>query len=236
MHSTKKSNALPLKNNKKESKGKKMEHEFWQKKWASNVIGFHLPDTNPVLTEFWKTLNPSREHTVFVPLCGKSMDLDWLAERHTSVTGVELSQIAVRAFFAERLYTPTVTTLSSTLELYEFDEFTIYSGDYFSAPIEAVDLIYDRAALVALPKEMRSDYAQVLRSRLKEGGRMLLVTLDYVQEEMSGPPFSVPEDEVRSLFSGMSITKLQRDEADENHPRIKKGLSRFAEEVWLIEQ
>ena len=211
-----------------------MDQEFWQKKWASNVIGFHLPDTNPVLSEFWKALNPTREQTVFVPLCGKSMDLDWLAERHNSVSGVELSQIAVRAFFAERLYTPTVTTLSSTLELYDFDEFTIFAGDYFTAPIEATDLIYDRAALVALPKEMRSDYVQVLRSRLKEGGRILLVTLDYDQNEMSGPPFSVPEDEVRSLFSGMSITKLQRDEADADHPRIKKGLTRFAEEVWLI--
>ncbi|AZL85023.1 thiopurine S-methyltransferase [Aliivibrio salmonicida] len=211
-----------------------MDQEFWQKKWASNVIGFHLPDTNPVLSEFWKALNPTREQTVFVPLCGKSMDLDWLAERHNSVSGVELSQIAVRAFFAERLYTPTVTTLSSTLELYDFDEFTIFAGDYFTAPIEATDLIYDRAALVALPKEMRSEYVQVLRSRLKEGGRILLVTLDYDQNEMSGPPFSVPEDEVRSLFSGMSITKLQRDEADADHPRIKKGLTRFAEEVWLI--
>ncbi|OCH21535.1 thiopurine S-methyltransferase [Aliivibrio logei] len=211
-----------------------MDQEFWQKKWASNVIGFHLPDTNPVLSEFWKALNPTGEQTVFVPLCGKSMDLDWLAERHNSVSGVELSQIAVRAFFAERLYTPTVTTLSSTLELYDFDEFTIFAGDYFTAPIEATDLIYDRAALVALPKEMRSEYVQVLRSRLKEGGRILLVTLDYDQNEMSGPPFSVPEDEVRSLFSGMSITKLQRDEADAEHPRIKKGLTRFAEEVWLI--
>jgi thiopurine S-methyltransferase len=163
------------------------------------------------------------------------MDLDWLAEKHNSVTGVELSKIAVRAFFAERLYTPTVTALTSSLELYEFDEFTIYSGDYFTAPIEATDLIYDRAALVALPKEMRVEYVQVLRTRLKEGGRILLVTLDYAQDEMSGPPFSVPEEEVRSLFSGMTITRLLRDEADANHPRIKKGLSRFAEEVWLIE-
>ncbi|MUK66282.1 thiopurine S-methyltransferase [Aliivibrio fischeri] len=212
-----------------------MEHEFWQKKWASNVIGFHLTDINPILTQYWSALEPKRNETVFVPLCGKSMDLDWLAERHNSVTGVELSQIAVRAFFAERLYTPTVTQLSSTLELYEFDEFTIYSGDYFVAPIEAADLIYDRAALVALPKEMREEYVRVLRSRLKESGRILLVTLDYDQNEMAGPPFSIPEEEVRALFSGMKITRLQRDEADAEHPKIKKGLSRFAEEVWLIE-
>ena len=98
-----------------------MEHEFWESKWASNVIGFHLSDTNPILTQYWSALKPQRNDTVFVPLCGKSMDLDWLAEKHNSVTGVELSKIAVRAFFAERLYTPTVTALTSTLELYEFD-------------------------------------------------------------------------------------------------------------------
>lgn len=216
-------------------KGKKMDHEFWEKKWASNVIGFHLPDTNPILTQYWSALKPQRSDTVFVPLCGKSMDLDWLAEKHNSVIGVELSKIAVRAFFAERLYTPTVTALTSSLELYEFDEFAIYSGDYFTASIEATDLIYDRAALVALPKEIRAEYVQVLRSRLKESGRILLVTLDYDQDEMAGPPFSVSEEEVRTLFSGMKITRLQRDEADADHPKIKKGLSRFAEEVWLIE-
>ena len=212
-----------------------MDHEFWEKKWASNVIGFHLPDTNPILTQYWSALKPQRNDTVFVPLCGKSMDLDWLAEKHNSVIGVELSKIAVRAFFAERLYTPTVTALTSSLELYEFDEFAIYSGDYFTASIEATDLIYDRAALVALPKEIRAEYVQVLRSRLKESGRILLVTLDYDQDEMAGPPFSVSEEEVRTLFSGMKITRLQRDEADADHPKIKKGLSRFAEEVWLIE-
>ncbi|WP_300177199.1 thiopurine S-methyltransferase [uncultured Aliivibrio sp.] len=212
-----------------------MDHEFWEKKWASNVIGFHLPDTNPILTQYWSALKPQRSDTVFVPLCGKSMDLDWLAEKHNSVIGVELSKIAVRAFFAERLYTPTVTALTSSLELYEFDEFAIYSGDYFTASIEATDLIYDRAALVALPKEIRAEYVQVLRSRLKESGRILLVTLDYDQDEMAGPPFSVSEEEVRTLFSGMKITRLQRDEADADHPKIKKGLSRFAEEVWLIE-
>ncbi len=212
-----------------------MEHEFWQKKWASNVIGFHLLDVNPILTEYWPALKPQRDETVFVPLCGKSRDLDWLGQKHDAVVGVELSKIAVRSFFSERFYTPTVSTLSSCLERYDFDELTIYAGDYFSAPIEAVDLIYDRAALVALPKEMRSEYAKVLRSRLKKGGRILLVTLDYQQQEMTGPPFSVPESEVRELFLGMNIVRLKRDEADKDHPKIKQGLSTFAEEVWLIE-
>ncbi|BCL70028.1 putative Thiopurine S-methyltransferase [Vibrio nigripulchritudo MADA3029] len=211
------------------------DQEIWHQKWASNQIGFHLEDVNPLLIKYWEKLSPSREQKVFVPLCGKSEDLVWLAQKHDNVQGVELSDIAVRAFFAEHFYTPTVTTVSSQHDWYQFDELNIYTGDYFTAPIEPVELIYDRAALIALPKDLRSSYVERLKSLLLPGGKILLVTLDYPQEEMAGPPFSVPKDEVLSLFDGFKVTHLARDDADETHHRIKKGLSRFAEETWLIE-
>ncbi len=89
--------------------------EFWHAKWASNQIGFHLTDVNTLLTDHWHTTQPKREDRVFVPLCGKSEDLVWLAEKHNDVQGVELSPIAVRAFFAEHFYTPTVTQISSCM-------------------------------------------------------------------------------------------------------------------------
>lgn len=210
--------------------------EFWHGKWASNRIGFHLEDVNPLLIEYWKKTNPNYEDKVLVPLCGKSEDLVWLASKHEDVQGVELSKIAVRAFFAEHFYTPMVTSINGQHELYQFDELSIYAGDFFTAPVQSADIIYDRAALVALPEEMRAEYALRLKSLLNPGGRILLVTLDYVQEEMAGPPFSVTEQEVNRLFGEYKITKLNRDEADEHHPKIaQKGLTRFAEEVYLIE-
>ncbi|MDE1346188.1 thiopurine S-methyltransferase [Vibrio aestuarianus] len=210
--------------------------EFWHNKWAANQIGFHLEDVNPLLIEFWGYTKPQREDSVFVPLCGKSEDLIWLASKHDAVQGVELSEIAVRSFFSEHFYTPQVTRINSWHELYQFDELSIYSGDYFTAPMEAVDIIYDRAALVALPPEMRIEYANRLKSLLKPQGRILLVSLDYVQDEMPGPPFSVSEEEIRQLYSGYTVTHLSRDDADESHPKInKQGLTRFAEDVWLIE-
>lgn len=211
------------------------DQEIWHQKWASNQIGFHLTDVNPVLIEHWKLLEPSREKKVFVPLCGKSEDLVWLAKFHEDVQGVELSDIAVRAFFAEQFYTPTVTTISGQHELYQFDELSIYTGDYFTAPIQPVDLVYDRAALIALPKEIRREYVERLKSLLLPGGKILLVSLDYDQKEMTGPPFSVPETEIHELFSGFKVTRVSREDADESHPRIQKGLTRFAEEVWVIE-
>jgi len=212
------------------------DREFWHNKWAFNKIGFHLKEVNPLLIEFWDKTSPVSSDKVFVPLCGKSEDLVWLASRHTDVQGVEISDIAVRSFFSEHFYTPTVIKLDEGLQLFHFDELSIYAGDFFTAPIDNVDIIYDRAALIALPHDMREEYVEQLKSRLAKGGRILLVTLDYSQSEMAGPPFSVPEEEVKRWFSNYNITLLNRDDADSNHPKIvNKGLSRFAELVWLIE-
>lgn len=191
---------------------------------------------NPLLPAFWQHTAAKRDDKVLVPLCGKSEDLIWLATKHDEVQGVELSQIAVRAFFAEHFYTPTVTPVNGMHELYQFDELSIYTGDFFTAPVSKADIIYDRAALVALPKEMRAEYAARVKQLLNPGGRILLVTLNYPQEEMAGPPFSVPVEEIEQLFSGYKITCLNVDQADDNHPKIaKKGLSHLSEEVYLIE-
>ena len=209
--------------------------EFWHSKWASNQIGFHLDDVNPLLIEHWHRTEPKREEKIFVPLCGKSEDLVWLATKHNQVHGVELSSIAVRSFFAEHFYTPLVIQLNAHHELYQFDELSIYTGDYFTAPVETYDIVYDRAALVALPEDMRKEYVERLKSLLNPGGRILLVTLDYEQHEMAGPPFSVPQEEIEQLFAEFSVERLHQDSANAQHPkRAKKGLSRFAEEVWLI--
>lgn len=210
--------------------------EFWHAKWAANQIGFHLEDVNPLLIEYWSHTKPSREDKVFVPLCGKSEDLVWLATKHDKVQGVELSLIAVRAFFAEHFYTPMVVPINGQHELYQFDELSIYSGDFFNAPVEPVDIVYDRASLVALPKEMRQDYVDRIKGLLEPGARILLITLDYDQSLMAGPPFAVAEQEVRHLFDGMRITKLNRNENADMPPKLAKvSGARMVEEVYLIE-
>ncbi|MFD2179658.1 thiopurine S-methyltransferase [Veronia pacifica] len=209
-----------------------MDAEFWHSRWAENRIGFNLNDTHPMLTNFWHTLSPKREERVFVPLCGKSVDLTWLSAQHEEVVGVELSEIATRAYFSEHLYTPMVTNLSAGQTLYKFDEVSIYCGDYFSAPVGEFSLIYDRAALIAMPETMRAAYVERLLSVLKSGGRILLITLNYPQDEMDGPPFSVSEDEVRQRFSGCDITLLNTD-FDAQAPKNRE-ISNFSEQAWLI--
>ncbi len=108
-----------------------MDTEFWHSRWAENRIGFHLNDINPVLAKYWPMLSTTRTETVLVPMCGKSVDLTWLAEKHDNVVGIELSDIAVKAFFSEQFYIPTVTSIGSGKTLYEFDEITIHCGDFF---------------------------------------------------------------------------------------------------------
>ncbi|MDX1304529.1 thiopurine S-methyltransferase [Photobacterium sp.] len=212
-----------------------MNAEFWHSRWAENRIGFHLNDTNPALTEHWHAVKPTRDDRVLVPMCGKSVDLIWLAQRHNNVIGIELSDIAVKAFFAEQLYTPMVSGVGAET-VYEFDEITIHCGDFFSARVEPVDVVYDRAALIAMPQNMRQMYAERLLALLKESGRILLVTLDYLQVQLDGPPFSVSKEEVENLFKDCRVTQIARNDADESHPRRQRGLTRFAEEIWLIEK
>ncbi|KXF81985.1 thiopurine S-methyltransferase [Enterovibrio coralii] len=212
-----------------------MDQEFWHSRWAENRIGFHLSDTNPLLIKYWPVLEPKRDDAVFVPMCGKTEDLTWLASKHNEVVGVELSEIAVRAFFAEHFYTPTVTSISPTMKLYQFDEIALYSGDYFTAPLATYPLIYDRAALIAMPESMRVQYTERLLSLLQTGGKILLVTLDYPQAQMDGPPFAVTAEEVKTLFAGCTITHLNRDDQCDRPPKGKEA-TYFSEEVWLIEK
>ena len=213
-----------------------MDNEFWHQKWASNRIGFHLLEANPLLVKHWHALKTTPSESVLVPLCGKSLDMDWLARRQQKVVGIELSEIAVRSFFSEQFITPLVTSIHGAESRYEFDELTIHCGDFFSVSADVCDVAYDRAALIAMPASLRTEYATRLLTLLKPQGRLLLVTLDYPQDQLQGPPFSVSKEELVSLFPECRLTLLAEDIADETHPRRQQGLTYFSENVWLIEK
>ena len=185
-----------------------MEHAFWHARWAEGRIGFHQDEFNSQLQTYWSDLGVSSEGQVLVPLCGKSGDMLWLRERGYSVMGVELNQSACEAFFAERDAEPVVRQYESYL-YYGCDGVELLCGDVFSlsvAQLKDVSAVYDRAALVALPPEMRKQYAQMLIERLPVGVSVLLITMEFEGEQ--GPPFSVLEPEVEALFS--SRFKIER--------------------------
>lgn len=178
-----------------------MNHEFWHQKWQKNQIGFHETEVNAHLKQQISSLVPAADARVFVPLCGKSNDLGWLADQGYHVLGCELSQMAVEAFFDERDMTPEVTQ-NGPLQRYAVDRIEIFAGDIFELQAEAlgrVDAIFDRAALVALPEDTRRAYARHL-AQITATAPQLLISFDYDTSRMQGPPFSVTGDEIHRLY------------------------------------
>lgn len=214
-----------------------MEKEFWLERWARNEIGFHQGDINPHLRRFWLEAAPASGR-VFVPLCGKSRDLLWLRHQGQPVLGVELSTIAARAFFEENGLAP-VQQSKPPFESFEARGVEILCGDFFdldAARLKDVTAVYDRAALVALPPELRARYAAHLAAILPADTRLLLVTFDYEQGAMNGPPFAVSPAEVDTLFAPFGrIRKLASHDALADNPRFReRGLTRIDEHVFLI--
>lgn len=216
-----------------------MEPEFWHQRWASNQIGFHEGQVNAYLVRHYAQLGLAPGETVFVPLCGKSVDLRWLADQGAHVVGVELSPIAVESFFAEQGLTPR-TSKEGAFAVWESGPIRLLCGDYFAlapADLAGVHALYDRAALIALPHERRADYVTHLDRLLPGARRTLLVTLEYPQEQMQGPPFSVAEREVHSLFAGARIERLGIHDVLADNPRFReKGLTRLLECAYRLEQ
>lgn len=212
-----------------------MEADFWLERWQRGEIGFHLPRTHPKLLRYWSDVAGSAEKdaAVLVPLCGKTLDMRWLADQGHAVCGVELSQQALDEFVGE-----SELALSKTGAGYVGAGWQLHSGDWFEfAADQPFSLFYDRAALIALPASMRKRYVSHLLDQLADQAAGLLITLEYSQSEMTGPPFSVQEDEVRQLFSGYAtVTELHRADILEHEPRFReRGLSQLQEVVWRIE-
>lgn len=219
-----------------------MKKEFWLERWERAEIGFHQNDINPYLLQYWPELKVAQGGEaggeIFVPLCGKSLDMVWLREQGHTVLGVELSAIAVRDFFSEQGKSPAHTH-SEKFECCEAEGIRILCGDFFDLRKEdmaQVRAVYDRASLVALPPEMRERYARHLVEILPPGSQVLLVTFDYPQEQMPGPPFAVSEAEVRALYAPYAdIRLLEQADILEREPRFKaRGVTRMQENIFLL--
>lgn len=199
-----------------------MDHSFWHERWATGQTGFHEDGENEHLSRHHGVLGSGRR--VLVPLCGKAVDLTYLLAYGHQVVGVELVESAVQAFFAELGGAPTVTQ-AGELRRYEAGGLTVLAGDFFKATraeLGAVDAVYDRAALIALPAPMRRDYAQHLRSLMPAGAPGLLVTTEYPQDKMSGPPFSVTQEELGALYPTVQVELLGEVKATSGSPRLRE--------------
>jgi len=207
-----------------------MKHEFWHDKWQSNNIGFHLSNPNPLLIKHIHSLNLQPQARIFIPLCGKSLDIHWLLEQGFHVTGIDLSPIAIKELISELKLEFTVSQVGD-LTHYHHQNIDLYVGDFFeltSSNIGKIDAIYDRAALVALPKEMRTDYAQHLM-QISNKATQLLISFEYDQGVMAGPPFSISPQQFKNYYSKQYQLQLL-----ESQTELIKGKVDAEEKVWLL--
>ncbi len=215
-----------------------MDKEFWLQKWERNEIGFHEPAGNRLLQRCWPMAGVPAGATVLVPLCGKSIDMLWLARQGYRVLGVELSERAVRAFFAEHGLQPRVEP-AGPFRRWRAEGIEILQGDLFALTPELLPPVaglYDRAALIALPKPDRQRYVQVLQRCLERSARGLIVTIDYQPAAETRPPFSVPPEEVAALFApAFRVESLARVDVLAGEQKLAaRGLTALHEAAYAL--
>jgi len=215
-----------------------MHHDFWHERWQTGQIGFHQSGVHPLLERWWARLGAPRAARVYVPLCGKSLDMTWLAGRGHTLVGSELSPIAIREFFAERGLEPACT-VQDGFRSHAAGPYEILEGDALELTpgvLGPVGAAYDRAALVALPPDLRGRYATSLARLLPSGARALLVAFEYPQEMKGGPPFSVEAAEVRALFEpAFAIEQVERLDVLAASPKFAElGIPALHETAFLL--
>ena len=215
-----------------------MQADFWKERWRKGQIGFHQIEVDRNLRAHWDGLGLKEASRVLVPLCGKTLDLLWLQERGHWVDGVELSVVALEWFCLER-GVPARRRRSGAFDTYAADRLRLFCGDFFDLTPELlgpVDAIYDRAALIAWEPERRRAYADHLTALTRKDGQMLLVTVEYPQSQMAGPPFAVAADEVEGLFgANFSIRKLAREDTLAREQRFRaRGLTELHEVCYAL--
>lgn len=213
-----------------------MDPDFWLQRWNEGRIGFHRDEVMPLLEKHWPALGVPAGGRVFVPLAGKSLDMHWLAAQGHEVLGAELSPLAVAAFFAEARLAPQVSRDADGIH-HRTGPIDLVQGDVFAlsaATLGAMDAVYDRAALIALPPAMRRRYVDEVYGKLPAGCRGLLITLEYPQAEMDGPPFAVEEAEVRGLFAPRwEVELLERRDILAQEPRfIADGVTALSTAIY----
>lgn len=215
-----------------------MDPDFWQQRWQQGQTGFHQDRPTPLLEQYWSEVFAPKGCRVLVPLCGKSLDLLWLAERGHRVLGVELSPIAVQQFFTEHRMTPGIHVSPSGTH-YSCGPIEVVVGDAFALEdglLASCQAVFDRAALIALPPEMRRQYAYRVYARMAPGTRALVVDLEYPQEEKQGPPFSVDAAEMRALFGERwAVDLLERRDILAEQPGFQaEGISSLHTSAWRL--
>jgi thiopurine S-methyltransferase len=215
-----------------------LQPEFWHDRWRKGQIGFHQSAVDARLQRYWPGLGVASGSRVFVPLCGKSLDMLWLLEHGYSVVGIDLSAVALESFCMENGIGAKRRMLGD-LEVYETANLQLYCGDFFALTTKllgSVAAVYDRAALIAWTPDQRAAYVTHMTSLTRLDTQTLLITLEYPQAQMSGPPFSVSADDVERFYArSHTIRELGRYDILANEARLRsRGVTQLHEACYLL--
>ena len=209
-----------------------MKEDFWKQKWQDNEIPFHERQANALLQAHFEKMALPRNSRVFLPLCGKTRDIAWLMTQGMKVVGAELSELAITALFSELALQPKITQQGDLIH-YQASNIDVYVGDIFKVSkkmLGGIDAVYDRAALVALPEMMRKQYTRHLMN-ITGNAPQLLITFEYDQTVMPGPPFSITPREVKQHYD--AYYQLNSIEIIEVAGGLKGKVS-ATENAWLL--
>ncbi|PJZ25589.1 thiopurine S-methyltransferase [Leptospira hartskeerlii] len=208
-----------------------MDRDFWLSRWKENNIAFHESEANPLLLKYFKELSIPKDSRIFLPLCGKTLDIAWFLSNGYRVAGAELAEMAIQQLFQELGIEPKISKLGKLI-LFSAKGIDIFVGDIFDLSKEVlgpVDAVYDRAALVALPYEIRLRYSAHL-TQITNKAPQLLITFEYDQTKLAGPPFSISTEEVNLHYKNtFTIKNLLSQEMESG----LKGHS-AKENVWKL--
>ena len=207
--------------------------EYWENRWITNQTGWHRSVYNDLMVKYWPELGIPTDSKVLVPLCGKSLDMLWLAEKGHAIVGIEFTRVAVERFLSENNLEHTIVKHPSYIE-FSSERFTILNGNILAIPSDLIqaEAWYDRAAMIAINPDLREDYVSQIRQQTKVGAVGLLITYSYPQEEMEGPPFSLNNGDVFQLFQdGFRVECLETIELEDEKER---GLSRINSSVFAL--
>ncbi|HET6527158.1 MAG TPA: hypothetical protein VFG39_00260 [Balneolaceae bacterium] len=212
-----------------------MEISYWQSRWRKNKTGWHMDEVYPLLPDLWPSLSLKAGARILVPFCGKSVDMQWFIDKYFHVTGVDVSEKALHAFM-ERSSNPFTSQHQYGFSVFRSENIELWQGDFQKLPVAGMpsfDAIYDKAALIALPEEMRLKYAQKVLQCSGPETQMMLQTFEYEQDEMTGPPFSVDEQEIRRLYGKQFDLALLRQK---QKPELRGKFQRRGLSSYLIEK
>lgn len=215
-----------------------MDHAFWLDRWEKADTGFHQAAAHDFLMRHWSALGVAKGAQVLVPLCGKSNDMVWLADHGHTIIGTELAPLAVDQFFAERTRMPAVVT-EGAFTVKRAGPFELWCGDHLAldpAVTRRVGGVFDRAALVAMPRVMQNAYADKLAELTPPDVPVLLVSLDYDPSEMDGPPFPISPERVDELFgSNFRVGMLEKRDSLASSANLRnRGLTWLHETAWKL--